>query len=81
MSENPRNERIKSNEIFMVGKNLTRVFGGKNSKTVAVDDVDFEFRRGEIVSVVGESGSGKTTLAKMILGLLNPTSGHIFYQG
>jgi peptide/nickel transport system ATP-binding protein len=81
MSENPGNERKRSNEIFMVGKNLTRVFGSKNNKTVAVDDVDFEFRRGEIVSVVGESGSGKTTLAKMILGLLNPTSGQIFYQG
>jgi len=81
MSENHRNEKIQSNEVFMTGKNLTRVFGNKNSKTVAVDDVDFEFRRGEIVSVVGESGSGKTTLAKMILGLLNPTSGQIFYEG
>jgi len=70
-----------NSEVFMAGKNLTRVFGGKNNKTVAVDNVDFEFRRGEIVSIVGESGSGKTTLAKMILGLLNPTSGQIFYEG
>ena len=75
------NKENKIGEVFMTGKNLTRVFGSKNNKTVAVDNVDFEFRRGEIVSVVGESGSGKTTLAKMILGLLNPTTGSIFYEG
>jgi len=75
------NEVKKTGEVFMTGKNLTRVFGGKNNKTVAVDNVDFEFRRGEIVSIVGESGSGKTTLAKIILGLLNPTQGEIFYEG
>jgi len=75
------NENKKTGEVFMTGKNLTKVFGGKNNKTVAVDNVDFEFRRGEIVSIVGESGSGKTTLAKMILGLLGPTQGEIFYEG
>jgi len=78
MSENQKRE---NGEVFMTGKNLTRIFGSKNSKTVAVDNVDFEFRRGEIVSIVGESGSGKTTLAKMILGLLNPSQGEIFYEG
>jgi len=67
--------------VFLSGKNLTRVFGHGDKRTVAVDNVDFEFRRGEIVSIVGESGSGKTTLAKMVLGLLNPTSGEIFYEG
>jgi peptide/nickel transport system ATP-binding protein len=71
----------KNAEVFLAGKNLTRVFGHGDKRTVAVDNVDFEFRRGEIVSIVGESGSGKTTLAKMVLGLLNPTSGEIFYEG
>jgi peptide/nickel transport system ATP-binding protein len=80
MSENGI-ERNKSAEVFLSGKNLTRVFGHGDKRTVAVDNVDFEFRRGEIVSIVGESGSGKTTLAKMVLGLLNPTSGEIFYEG
>lgn len=70
----------KTGEVFLAGKNLTRVFGYGDKKTVAVDNVDFEFRRGEIVSIVGESGSGKTTLAKMVLGLLNPTSGQILYE-
>jgi len=71
----------KTNEVFMSGKNLTREFGHRDKKTIAVNNVDFEFHRGEIISIVGESGSGKTTLAKMILGLLSPTRGEIFYEG
>ena len=74
-------EKKELGEVFLSGKNITREFGHKNNKTVAVDNVDFEFRRGEIISIVGESGSGKTTLAKMILGLLKPTRGDIFYEG
>ncbi|MDR1803270.1 MAG: ABC transporter ATP-binding protein [Treponema sp.] len=81
MSENGIERNDKNAEVFLAGKNLTRVFGHGDKRTVAVDNVDFEFRRGEIVSIVGESGSGKTTLAKMVLGLLNPTSGEIFYEG
>ncbi|MCL2243808.1 MAG: ABC transporter ATP-binding protein [Treponema sp.] len=68
-------------ETFLSGKNLSREFGRGNQKTVAVNNVDFEFKRGEIISIVGESGSGKTTLAKMVLGLLNPSKGEIFYEG
>ncbi len=68
-------------DIFMCGEQLTRVFGVGKNKTVAVDHIDFCFRRGEVISIVGESGSGKTTLAKMILGLLNPTSGEIMFEG
>ena len=68
-------------QVCLGGRQLTRVFGlGKQAKT-AVDHVDFDFYEGELVSIVGESGSGKTTLAKMLLGLLNPTSGKILYQG
>ncbi|MCL2181645.1 MAG: dipeptide/oligopeptide/nickel ABC transporter ATP-binding protein [Treponema sp.] len=75
------NERKTTGDVFLSGKNITREFGRANNKTTAVNDVDFEFRRGEIISIVGESGSGKTTLAKIILGLLNPTKGEIFYEG
>ncbi len=62
------------------GEGLTKVFGFGRHKTVAVDHVDFDFHAGEIVSIVGESGSGKTTLAKMLLGLINPTEGDIYYH-
>src|SRR5512133_750888 len=62
------------------GENLTKVFGLGRQKTVAVDHVNFQFFSGEIISIVGESGSGKTTLAKMLLGLINPTEGEIYYH-
>ncbi|OQA42269.1 MAG: Oligopeptide transport ATP-binding protein OppF [Chloroflexi bacterium ADurb.Bin325] len=63
------------------GVGLTKVFGLGRRTTVAVDHVDFEFREGEVISIVGESGSGKTTLAKMLLGLINPTEGEVYFQG
>ncbi|MBN1136395.1 MAG: ABC transporter ATP-binding protein [Anaerolineae bacterium] len=60
---------------------LTKVFGVGRQKCVAVDHVDMELREGGVVSIVGESGSGKTTLAKMLLGLINPTEGDIYFEG
>jgi peptide/nickel transport system ATP-binding protein len=63
------------------GSGVTKIFGIGRRKTLAVDHVDFDFYEGEIISIVGESGSGKTTLAKMLLGLINPTEGEIFFQG
>jgi len=68
-------------KLCLSGTGLTKVFGVGHQKTVAVDHVDFEFYEGEIISIVGESGSGKTTLAKMLLGLINPTGGEVFFQG
>ncbi|MDI3313518.1 MAG: ABC transporter ATP-binding protein [Mycobacterium sp.] len=47
----------------------------------AVDDVSFRLRRATTLAVVGESGSGKSTLAKMVLGLLKPTAGAVFFDG
>ncbi len=47
----------------------------------AVDDVSFAVREGEVLAIVGESGCGKTTLARMLLGLLSPTSGTIRFAG
>lgn len=63
------------------GTGLTKVFGFGRQKTVAVDHVDFDFHEGEVISIVGESGSGKTTLAKVLLGLLKPTEGEVYFQG
>jgi peptide/nickel transport system ATP-binding protein len=68
-------------KVILSASGLTKVFGSGGSKTVAVDNVDVEFYESEVVSIVGESGSGKTTLAKMLLGLLNPTEGEIYFQG
>jgi peptide/nickel transport system ATP-binding protein len=60
---------------------LTKVFGFGRQRCVAVDHVDMELCGGGVVSIVGESGSGKTTLAKMLLGLINPTEGDIYFEG
>ena len=68
-------------KLTLSASGLTKVFGFGSSRTVAVDQVDINLYEGEVVSIVGESGSGKTTLAKILLGLINPTEGDIYFQG
>lgn len=63
------------------GKGITKIFGTGKIRTVAVDHVNFDFGKGEVISIVGESGSGKTTLSKMVLGLTNMTEGEIYFNG
>ena len=62
-------------------RGLSRAYGHGKKLKVAVDDVSFQIRDKEIVSVVGESGCGKTVLAKMLLRLEQPTSGSLLYDG
>lgn len=57
------------------------LFHRKGNYVPAVDDVSIEIKAGETLGLVGESGSGKTTLAKLILGLLDPTSGTFEIDG
>ena len=47
----------------------------------AVQDVSFALQPGEILGYVGPNGSGKSTTVKMLTGLLQPTSGHIYFRG
>ena len=60
-------------------RGLTKVFKDfwNRPKARAVDNVDFEVRRGEVFGLLGPNGSGKSTTVKLLLGLLYPTKGHI----
>ncbi|WKD59528.1 dipeptide ABC transporter ATP-binding protein [Corynebacterium caspium] len=64
-------------------KNLVKEFPARGSKKTfrAVNDVSFYVRRGTTTALVGESGSGKSTVANMVLGLLQPTSGSVHFNG
>ena len=60
-------------------RGLTKVFKDfwGRPKARAVDNVDFEVRRGEVFGLLGPNGSGKSTTVKLMLGLLYPTKGYI----
>src|SRR5260370_17401524 len=58
-------------------RNVCKRFSG----IVAVDDVSFTERPGEITGYLGPNGSGKSTTMKMITGLIQPTSGKILFEG
>ena len=54
---------------------------GRTSNVMAVDDVSFHIRAGDTLALVGESGCGKSTILRLLLHLLEPTSGCIRYEG
>jgi ABC-2 type transport system ATP-binding protein len=66
-------------ETVISVRGLTKVFKDfwGRPKARAVDNVDFEVRRGEVFGLLGPNGSGKSTTVKLLLGLLYPTKGHI----
>jgi len=58
-------------------KNLVKKFGD----FVAVDDISFDVKRGEIFAFLGPNGAGKSTTIKMLTTLLSPTSGSLLLDG
>ena len=62
-------------------QNLVKYFPTKKGKLHAVDDVSFTIDRGRTLGVVGESGCGKSTTGRVILRLIEPTSGSIIFDG
>jgi peptide/nickel transport system ATP-binding protein len=71
---------------LLEARHLSKVFGGgilSRSRTRALDDFSLrvEAEPPSITAIVGESGSGKTTLARLLLGMISPTTGEVRYQG
>jgi ABC-type branched-subunit amino acid transport system ATPase component len=58
-------------------KTLSKYFGGVK----AVDNLDLQVERGEIVGLIGPNGSGKSTLVNLVCGVLKPTSGEVIFEG
>ena len=58
-------------------RGLTKAFGG----LVAVNDVSFELRRGELLAMIGPNGAGKSTCFNMLMGQLKATSGQVYLDG
>src|SRR5271157_4171311 len=64
-------------EILLETKDLVRKFGSMH----AVDGLNLEVRAGEMVGLVGPDGAGKTTAIRLMVGAMEPTSGHIRVAG
>jgi len=63
--------------LILEVKNLTKKFGG----LTAVNDMNFEVHRGEILGLIGPNGAGKTTLFQLISGFEKPNSGSVRFNG
>jgi oligopeptide transport system ATP-binding protein len=77
-----------ADEVLVRAENLSKhfavsegLFSKENAYLIAVDNVNLEIKKGETLGLVGESGCGKTTLGRLLLRLLIPTKGKVYFEG
>ena len=68
---------MSTEEMLLEVKNLSKQFGGIK----AVDNVNLQIRKGEIISVIGPNGAGKTTVFNLLTGIYKPDHGEIYFKG
>jgi simple sugar transport system ATP-binding protein len=66
-----------NNNIVVKMENISMRFG----QVLALENVDFEVRRPEVMALLGDNGAGKSTLIKILTGIHTPTSGQIYFEG
>ncbi len=66
-----------TNEVILQAKNLVKRYG----RVVALDNCDFELKRGEILAIIGDNGAGKSSLVKALSGAIQPDDGEIWLEG
>ena len=80
------NDQVEKHYSFSTNENillrvegLTKIYPGQTIP--AVNNASFEIKHGETLGLIGESGCGKTSLSRMLMGLLRPTSGEVWFEG
>jgi len=71
------NQGESANGVLLELQRVTKSFGG----LTAVDNVSFSVRRGEIFGLIGPNGAGKSTIVSLVMGIYQPDSGEVFFQG
>ncbi len=74
-------EHVREGDTLLTITNLNVTYVTDEKTTVAVDDISFDVKKGELLSIVGPSGCGKSTILRCIAGLLQPTHGEICIDG
>lgn len=74
-------EESAASDAVIVCDGLVKMYQSDNLKVMALQGLDLEMKRGEMMAIIGKSGSGKSTLLNMIGGLESPTAGHLYIEG
>jgi peptide/nickel transport system ATP-binding protein len=77
----PEAEMDPAQEPLIEVRGLSKEYAREGGVTHVVDDVSFAIQPGETLGLVGESGSGKSTVARILLRLIEPTAGELFFEG